>query len=98
MKKHFLRLSMVVALLLASGYSVNAQVVRERPRGHTEVEVRPARPSARHYWREGEWEWRGGAYVWAPGIWIVPEHGNVWVRGHWRRRPGGEVWVPGHWR
>jgi len=98
MKNQILKLTFILGIGLLSSFGAKAQWIRERPREHTEIEVRPARPSPRHYWRDGEWEWRGGAYVWAPGLWIESPRGGVWVRGHWRNGRGGYRWVPGHWR
>jgi hypothetical protein len=88
---------LVAAIGILTQFGAKAQYVRERPR-HDVVEVRPGQPTPRHLWREGEWEWRGGAYVWVPGQWIVPPHGHMWIAGHWRRGRGGWVWVGGHWR
>ncbi len=97
MKKNLIKLMLIFGIGILTQFSAKAQFVRERPR-HDVIEVRPARPSPHHYWREGEWEWRGGAYVWAPGLWIESPGGTVWVRGHWRRHHEGYRWVPGHWR
>ena len=97
MKNQFLKLIFAIAIALSVQTGAKAQEVRERPR-HDIVEPRTVRPSERHFWREGEGEWRAGAYVWVPGMWVIPPHGNFWIRGHWRRTHRGWVWVPGHWR
>ena len=98
MKNWILKLTFVLALGFLSDLSANAQLVVIRPSREMRTEIRPARPSERHYWREGEWEWRGGNYGWVGGAWIVPEHGTRWRAGRWGRERGGYRWHGGHWR
>lgn len=73
-------------------------VVKKKPPARRR-EVRPHRPSQRHVWVPGHWDWRGHRYVWVSGHWAVPpRHGATWVAGHWEARHGGWVFVAGYWR
>ena len=99
MKKVIKMLVLCLALSAFAASKVHAQevVVRARLVDHPR-EVRPHRPSARHFWVGGEWVPSGATYTWRAGYWAVPPRPGVyWVRGHWDRRPRGWVWVPGHW-
>jgi hypothetical protein len=73
-------------------------VVKKRP-PKVRREARPHRPSRRHVWIPGHWEWRGNAYVWKSGRWVVPPRaGAVWVPGRWKQSHGGWIFVAGYWR
>ncbi len=73
-------------------------VVKVRPPSPRK-EVRSRRPSRRHVWVPGYWDWRGHSYVWVKGHWTVPPRvGLVWVPGQWVARQGGWIFIAGHWR
>lgn len=61
-------------------------------------EVKPERPSWKHHWVAGYWEW-DGCWLWEPGHWTLkPNPKAEWVAGHWD--PYGNLgwrWVAGHW-
>jgi hypothetical protein len=64
-------------------------------------EVVIVRPSRRHVWVAGHWDWAPGArnYVWVPGVWVRPTHRHaVWVGPRWERRGHDSFFVRGHWR
>lgn len=62
------------------------------------VETRPAAPSSRHIWVDGEWVWQNGHYGWKAGFWVLPQAHQKWMRGYWTQRPNGQwYWVAGHW-
>ena len=72
--------------------------IRIRPAAPV-ITIRPACPSPRHVWVNGEYVWRGGNYVYTDGYWAEPRGGyRGWVEGHWKNTRRGWVWVPGHWR
>ncbi len=99
MKKVFFNLMLAFALTAGFATVTQAQVyVTVRP--VDPVIVRPAAPSPRHIWVEGEYVTRGGAYVWQPGYWALPPRGRrEWVRGYWATGPRGRYfWKAGHWR
>ena len=97
MKKYFSKIIMLLIVAAAFSFSASAQYVTVRP--VPPAYARPMAPSPRHVWIDGEWAWRGGAYVYTNGYWAEPRPGFVWVAGHWRDgRRRGWVWVPGHWR
>ena len=86
-------------------------VVKDAPRSNQQViivkkrppaprrEVRSHRPSRRHVWVPGHWEWRRSKYVWVRGHWAVPPRaGSVWVAGHWSKHADGWVFAAGFWR
>src|ERR1700735_214768 len=98
MRNWILKLTFIGLLGFLGSFSAQAQVVRERPNHDMRREVRPARPSGRHYWREGEWGWNNGAYTWVGGAWVQPEHGTRWRKGHWGHERGGYRWHNGGWR
>ncbi|HVZ96545.1 MAG TPA: YXWGXW repeat-containing protein [Chitinophagaceae bacterium] len=98
MKKNFSKVLFVFAIAMGMHFTSGAQMyVKVRP-AETVVVTRPPAPSARHIWIEGEWVWRGGAYVREPGRWVLPKRGYVWVPGHWKSTRRGWYWIPGHWR
>lgn len=99
MKNQILRyfLAMIVAtatLASCEVASVGVTVQPVRP-----VYVRPAPPSERHIWIEGDWVWSGGRYQWHEGYWSVPR-GNykAWEEGRWEQGEHGWQWRKGHWR
>ena len=98
MKKHFLRLVMMMAIALSFSAVAEAQFsVKIRPT--ITIGNRPARPTPRHVWVNDEWKWNNGRYEHVDGYWATPERGrHGWVEGHWKHRRDGWVWVPGHWR
>jgi hypothetical protein len=96
MKKNISKFIMLFIIAAAFSFTASAQYVRVRP--DVPVYVRPAAPSPRHVWIEGEWGWHNGAYVYTNGYWVEPRAGFVWVVGHWQQRRRGWFWVPGHWR
>ncbi len=61
-------------------------------------ETRPIRPSKKHHWVAGYWEW-DGVWFWSPGYWSLKPHPKAeWVEGHWD--PYGTFgwrWMAGHW-
>lgn len=61
-------------------------------------EVRPQRPSRRHHWVSGYWEWDGYRF-WKPGYWTLKPHPHAeWVPGHWDAYGlTGWRWITGHW-
>jgi len=100
MKKITRLLILLSAVSLFAITNVRAQIV-VRARLSAPARARPARPSARHVWVEGEWVGRGATYVHKDGYWAMPPRpGSYWIKGYWqhRRRGGvGYFWVPGHW-
>ena len=63
-------------------------------------EVRPQKPSEKHHWVAGHWDWDGG-WLWIPGYYAQKPHPNAtWVPGHWEPYgvDGGFWWIGGHWR
>ncbi len=98
MKKVILR--SLLALFLITGFTTisNAQRFYVKVQPAEPVVVRPAQPSPRHVWIEGDWTWQNGTYVHKDGYWTVPPAGRVWVAGHWSHEAGGYYWVAGHWR
>ena len=99
-KKHFFASLLLISFWIANPNSSKAQVVIIKPSAPAVVIERPSRPSARHFWRDGEWEWRSARqeYVWVPARWESLDRDGVWIPGHWAKRPRGWVWVAGHWR
>ena len=62
------------------------------------VEVQPVRPSVRHVWAPGYWNWVGGRHVWVAGVWTLPRvTGQVWVAPSWVNLNGEWVLQAGHW-
>ena len=99
MKKYFIRIGFLAAIVFSMAISSSAQVyVKVRP--VVPVIVRPVPPGAAHVWVEEEWVARDGRYVFMGGHWAAPPHpGWLWVPGHWKRHQEyGEYWVPGHWK
>ena len=74
-------------------------VVHQRPPKHRPHVRKPRRPSRRHVWIGGYWDWRGHKHVWVSGRWAVPPRpGARWVTHRWDRHSGGWVFVKGYWR
>ena len=97
MKKYLI--AVAVMIVSAAGFvscSNSHYVVRSRP--EPVVVVRPAAPSPRHVWVNGNYVLRGGRYVWQDGYWIVPQNNRHWRDGYWKSTRRGWVWVPGRWR
>lgn len=95
--KKFLSIA-VFALALSAGASAADVFVRIGPPAPPR-EVITVRPSPRHAWIPGYYEWRGNRYTWVRGYWTVPPHPRaVWVPGRWVHRHHGYVWVGGYWR
>jgi hypothetical protein len=109
--KRILALNLVLATVLVSivvspppaaaspridvGISVNA------PPPPLRREVIVVRPSARHIWVPGYWDWAPARhqYIWIGGRWVRPHHRHaVWVTPRWERRGNGTFFIRGHWR
>jgi hypothetical protein len=66
------------------------------------VVVKSARPSAKHVWVSGNWQWqpRTNRYTWKRGRWVVRKAGTRWVSGRYEWKTIGhakyKVWVRGH--
>ena len=63
-------------------------------------ETVPSRPSAKHIWRAGAWEWNDGtnSWKWTGGAWIIPPDGYIWVDATYEAQGDGAViYTPGHW-
>ncbi|MEP6674413.1 MAG: hypothetical protein ABJA78_04635 [Ferruginibacter sp.] len=98
MKTYFMKAIAVMFIAIAFSNSAAAQfVVKIRPAAHV-IRVRPAAPSPRHVWVNGDYVLRGNQYVWTDGYWIQPRPHMRWVDGHWKNSRRGWVWVPGRWR
>jgi hypothetical protein len=64
-------------------------------------EVVIVRPSSRHVWVAGHWDWspRRHEYVWIPGMWVRPHRAHAaWVGPRWERRGHESFFIRGHWR
>jgi hypothetical protein len=62
-------------------------------------EVRGRRPSLKHTWVPGHWEWKGNKWKWQRGRWVVaPRRGAKWVPASWVKTPKGWKFTPGHWK
>jgi len=96
MKKNIKKIVAMLLIAASFSFSASAQYVRIRP--NVPVYERPVAPSPRHVWIDGEWGWRGGAYVYTNGYWAEPRRGWIWIPGHWKERRRGWFWVPGRWR
>lgn len=97
MKLPALKLLLLSAVMIAFSSVAGAQVfVQVRP--VAPVIVRPAAPSARHIWVDGDWVWRGNGYQYVNGYWMLPPARSGWVPGHWKQTRRGWVWKRGHWR
>ena len=62
--------------------------------------VRPARPSSKHVWIDGEWAFdhRKHEYVRNAGYWSMPNRSHTFVPGRWERNERGSRWVSGRWQ
>ena len=99
MKKQILKISLIIMLAAGMAVTGNAQRYYVKVRPTVTVAVRPAAPSNRHVWVEGDWVWRSNAYVWQAGYWAMPPRANdAWIPGHWVRSRRGSYWIAGHWR
>jgi hypothetical protein len=62
-------------------------------------EVIVMRPSPRHVWIPGYYEYRRDRYHWRHGYWAMPPRPRaVWMPGYWAPRRHGHVWISGYWR
>jgi hypothetical protein len=61
---------------------------------------RPARPSERHIWVDGDWNWNRRTHVYArrEGNWAVPNQGRTYQSGRWESSPKGHYWTKGRWK
>ena len=60
------------------------------------VSERPAHPDV--VWIDGEWRYRGRAFVWRRGGWVVPPPASRFAPWRsWYRRDGRLVLAPGTW-
>jgi hypothetical protein len=63
------------------------------------TETKPPKPSDKHRWLSGYWEWNGH-WFWVPGYWtakVKPE--AEWVVGLWAKYgTKGYRWISGHWK
>jgi hypothetical protein len=74
-------------------------VGHEPPPHQHEVIIERDRPSPRHVWIPGFYEWRGNQHVWVKGRWELPPHaGAVWIEPRWDHRSNGYVFIAGFWR
>lgn len=99
MKRHFVSLFVMVALLMVYSQSANAQRVYVDIRPHASVVVRTHAPSQHHVWVSDEWTLRGGRYENVPQHWETPPPNHKrWTSGQWKKEKGhGHYWAPGHW-
>jgi hypothetical protein len=99
MKKHFLKLTILSAILLAFAFEGSAQVyVHVRPSAPA-VAHRPPPPGHGYVWINEDWNPRGANYEYAGGHWAKPAYaGATWAPGRWRRHGRDWEWVPGRWR
>ncbi len=99
MKKIVLKITLLIMLAAGIACKGNAQRYYVKVRPAVSVSVRPACPSNRHVWVEGDWVWRNSGYVWQAGYWALPPRDRaVWIPGHWSRSRRGSYWQAGHWR
>lgn len=64
------------------------------------IESHGYRPSRRHVWVDGHWDWshRHRDWVWRSGGWRVPPHGRAyWMGPRYDRRGDGWVVSRGRW-
>jgi hypothetical protein len=65
------------------------------------TETKPPKPSEKHHWVAGYWEW-DEHWIWIPGYWTsLPDPNATWVAGHWDEygtHPGEWRWISGHWQ
>lgn len=64
------------------------------------IETHSRRPSPRHVWVEGHWDWsrRHRDWVWREGGWKVPPRGRGrWIAPSYDRRNDGWVVIKGRW-
>jgi hypothetical protein len=97
MKTH-VRILVLASLVAAmsAGCSTTVTYVPVDP-PTAKVEVRPAKPGAKHTWAAGHWHWNGNRYVWSNGHWMKNKKGKTWAPGHYKKAPHGNVWVEGYW-
>ena len=64
------------------------------------AETVPAKPSPKHIWKRGAWEWNEetDAWEWKAGAWVVPPSGYIWVTATYEAQGDDSViYTPGHW-
>ena len=68
-------------------------------RGRRIAVNRGFRPSSRHIWISGYWEYnpRLRRDVWVDGYWSLRRSNHRWVDGHYRVFNGVRIWVDGCW-
>ncbi len=68
-------------------------------RGRRIAVTRGFRPSARHIWISGYWQFnpRLRRDVWVDGYWSLRRTNHRWVSGHYRAFNGVRIWVEGSW-
>ncbi len=90
---------LLLTLFLATlGLISHAQFISIKIQPFPPAYERPAPPSERHVWVDGDWVWSNGRYVWHAGFWTIPEPYHIWVKGYWETRNDGNTqWIPGHW-
>jgi WXXGXW repeat (2 copies) len=96
--KTFVRVTLLVAVLLATGSAIHAQVsvgiVIGAPPPPRVVAVVPVRPGPEFVWVEGYWYPVGKRYRWHEGYWTRPPYeGARWVAP----RHDGERYYAGYW-
>ena len=94
----FMRATLLVAILLATGSAIHAQVsvgvVIGAPPPPRVVAVVPVRPGPEFVWVEGYWYPVGKRYRWHEGYWTRPPYeGARWVGP----RHDGERYYAGYW-
>ncbi|HMV14225.1 MAG TPA: hypothetical protein PKK18_01195 [Chitinophagales bacterium] len=75
--------------------------VKVCPSATNVVVVKPACPSPKHIWIDGDWIWNPqiNQYVYVQGKWIIPiSTKSIWIAGHWKNSRYGWHWVPGYWK
>ncbi|MCB0508231.1 MAG: hypothetical protein R2739_01005 [Chitinophagales bacterium] len=104
MKKLVLILSAFLCLTTLNAHprrtiNLNVRYVKVKPMPVV-VKVKPACPSPKHIWIDGDWVWNSkmNQYVYIEGKWVVPAYGAIWVPGHWKHANKGWYWVNGHWK
>ena len=98
MLKTFLILPLFFLSILMQGHP--SVYVKVRPSHPNVVVVRPACPSQKHIWVDGEWGWNPNLrnYEWKEGRWEMPQPYAKWIPGHWKQTKQGYNWIAGHWK
>ena len=97
MKKILTSAVFALAMLAGEASAAGVYVRFGPPPPPREVYVR--RPSPRHVYVPGYYQWQRNQYVWAPGYWAVPPRPRAaWVPGYWAPRHGNYIFIQGYWR